>query len=393
MLLSACPDSNRDYTVFETVASTCWATSGGFFDCVSYSIIGLVSLSIWEGVVADWTFDGSGYETTAGGYQLRVVAVFGGLWQGQAWYGSGVAHVTPYCGVPAEAKRLIALWAARNSGRAAVELDESEDIESDPTVHTASRRVFMEQVKPHDVGAYRVSSESSLPLWVEDGCFPVYGMIAGSDGIVTGLLTTDDDTVLQAESFDTLEDAQAWLESVPAPLDAWMLLADDDGMVLYVRPFDGKWLSVGWNVSGSWLWAVSDSPWALFWNSETLMQGSGVDLADCLEQVTDAVYDEGESAAWYSLDPCVFLDDGQGVGWAIISQGSDGWCWVVTSDPEGVDMDAPLSLSDNLSYGSIEEAEDALTSFLSSNECREALSMQGFADAFTRPVGDDAWTL
>ena len=101
--------------------------------------------------MADWMFDGSGYETNAGGYQLKVLPVFGGLWQGQAWYGSGVAHVTPYCGVPAEAKRLIALWAARNSGRAAVELDESEDIESDPTVRAASRTVFMEQSKPHNV--------------------------------------------------------------------------------------------------------------------------------------------------------------------------------------------------------------------------------------------------
>ena len=46
---SACPDSNRDYTVFETVASTGWATSGYVFDCVSYSIIGFVSLSIVGG--------------------------------------------------------------------------------------------------------------------------------------------------------------------------------------------------------------------------------------------------------------------------------------------------------------------------------------------------------
>lgn len=343
--------------------------------------------------MADWSFDGSGYETNAGGYQLKVLPVFGGLWQGQAWYGSGVAHVTPYCGVPAEAKRLIALWAARNSDRAAVELDESEDIVNDPTVRSASRRVFMEQLKPRDVGNYRVSSESSLPLWVEDGCAPVYGMIAESDGTVTALLTGDDDVILQAESFDTVEDAQAWLESVQAPLDAWMLLADDDGTVLYVRPFDDKWLSVGRNVSGSWLWAVSEDPWALFWNTDTLMQGAGVDLADCLEQVTTVVYDEGESATWYALDPCVFLDDGQGVGWAVISQNDDGWCWVVTSDPDNLGEDSPLSLSDNLSYQSLEEAEDALTSFLSSNECREALSMQGFADAFTRPVGDDAWTL
>ena len=349
-------------------------------------------MQIWEGVVADWSFDGSGYETSAGGYQLKVLPVFGGLWQGQAWYGDGVAHVTPYCGVPAEGKRLIALWAARNSGKAAVELDESEDIESDPSIKSASRTVFMEQSKPRDVGAYRVSSESSLPLWVEDGCAPVYGMIAESDGTVTALLTGDDDLILQSESFDTLEDAQAWLEAVQAPSDAWMLLADDDGTVLYVRPFEDKWLSVA-GTGGVWTWAVSESPWALFWNSETLMQGSGVDLADCLEQVTTVVYDEGESAAWYSLDPCVFLDDGQGVGWAVITQDNGAWCWLVTSDPDGVDMDAPLSLSDNLSYGSIEEAEDALTSFLSSNECREALSMQGFADAFTRPVGDDAWTL
>ena len=349
-------------------------------------------MQVWEGVVADWTFDGSGYETSAGGYQLKVVTVFGGLWQGQAWYGSGVAHYTPYCGVPAEAKRLIALWAARNSDKAAVELDESEDIESDPSIKSASRTVFFEQSKPRDVGSYRVSSESSLPLWVEDGCAPVYGMVAESDG-VTALLTTDDDTVLQAESFDTVEDAQAWLEAVSAPSNAWMLIADDDGMVLYVRPFDDKWLSVGKNVSGSWLWAVSENPWALFWNMETIAQGAGVDLADCLQQLTTMVFDDGESASWYSLDPCVFLDDGQGVGWAVISQGSDGWCWVVTSDPDGVDMDAPLSLSDNLSYGSIEEAEDALTAFLASNECREALSMQGFADAFTRPVGEDAWTL
>ncbi len=343
--------------------------------------------------MADWVFDGSGYETNAGGFQLKVVTVFGGLWQGQAWYGSGVAHVTPYCGVPAEAKRLIALWAARNSNKAAVELDESEDIESDPTVRAASRRVFMEQVKPRDVGAYRVSSESSLPLWVEDGCAPVYGMVAENDGSVTALLTSDDEMVLQAESFDSLEDAQAWLESVAAPLDAWVLLADDDGMVLYARPFEDEWLSVGRNVSGSWLWAVSESPWALFWNQETLMQGVGTDLADCLEQLTTAVYDDGESATWYALDPCVFLHDGQGVGWAIISQGEDGWRWMVTSDPDNLDEDSPLSLSDNLSYQSIEEAQDALTAFLSSNECREALSLQGFSDAFTRPVGDDAWTL
>ena len=342
--------------------------------------------------MADWSFDGSGYETTAGGYQLKVVTVFGGLWQGQAWYGSGVAHVTPYCGVPNEAKRLIALWAARNSGKAAVELDESEDIESDPTVRSASRRVFMEQCKPHDVGSYRVSSESSLPLWVEDGCAPVYGMVAGSDGTVTGLLTSDDDTVLQAEVFDTVEDAQAWLESVQAPLDAWVLLADDDGMVLYARPCGDEWLSVGRNVSGSWLWAVSDSPWALFWNQKTLMQGAGVDLGDCLEQLTTAVYDDESGRTWYALDPCVFLDDGQGVGWAIITQ-DDGWRWVVTSDPDSLDEDSPLNLSDNLAYESLEEAQDALNAFLSSSECREALSMQGFADAFTRPVGDDAWTL
>ena len=343
--------------------------------------------------MADWTFDGSGYETNAGGYQLKVVTVFGGLWQGQAWYGSGVAHVTPYCGVPAEAKRLIALWAARNSGRAAVELDESEDIESDPTVRAASRTVFMEQSKPHNVGAYRVSSESSLPLWVEDGCAPVYGMIAESDGTVTALLTSDDDVILQSQEFDSLEDAQAWLESVPAPLDAWMLLADDDGMVLYARPFDGQWLSVGRNTSGSWLWAVSESPWALFWNTDTVMQGAGVDLADCLEQVTTAVYDDESGQTWYCLDPCVFLDDGQGVGWAVISSSEDGWRWTVTSDPDELDEDSPLNLSDNLSYQSLEEAQDALSAFLSSNECREALSMQGFADAFTRPVGDDAWTL
>ena len=342
--------------------------------------------------MADWTFDGSGYETNAGGYQLKVVTVFGGLWQGQAWYGSGVAHVTPYCGVPAEAKRLIALWAARNSDRAAVELDESEDIVSDSSIRAASRTVFFEQTKPHDVGAYRVSSESSLPLWVEDGCAPVYGMVAEDDGTVTALLTSDDDTVLQSQEFDTVEDAQAWLESVEAPADAWMLLADDDGMVLYVRPFEDKWLSVGRNVSGSWLWAVSDDPWALFWNTDTLMQGAGVDLADCLEQVTTVVYDEGESASWYSLDPCVFLDDGQGVGWAVISQ-DDGWRWVVTSDPDDLDEDSPLSLSDNLAYQSLEEAQDALSAFLSSSECREALSLQGFGDAFTRPVGDDAWTL
>lgn len=343
--------------------------------------------------MADWSFDGSGYETSAGGYQLKVLPVFGGLWQGQAWYGDGVAHVTPYCGVPAEAKRLIALWAARNSGKAAVELDESEDIESDPTVHTASRTVFMEQSKPRDVGNYRVSSESSLPLWVEDGCAPVYGMIAESDGSVTALLTGDDDVILQSQEFDSVEDAVAWLESVEAPSDAWMLLADDDGTVLYVRPFDDKWLSVGRNVSGSWLWAVSENPWALFWNQETLMQGVGVDLADCLEQVTTVVYDEGESAVWYSLDPCVFLDDGQGVGWAVISQGDDGWCWLVTSDPDDLDADSPLNLSDNMQYQSLEEAQDALTSFLASSECREALSMQGFGDAFTRPIGDDAWTL
>ena len=318
--------------------------------------------------------------------------MFGGLWQGQAWYGSGVAHYTPYCGVPAEAKRLIALWAARNSGKAAVELDESEDIESDPSIKSASRTVFMEQSKPHDVGAYRVSSESSLPLWVEDGCAPVYGMIAENDGLVTALLTGDD-AVLQSQEFDTVEDAQAWLEAVQAPSDAWMLLADDDGMVLYVRPFEDKWLSVGRNVSGSWLWAVSENPWALFWNTDTLMQGAGVDLADCLEQVTTAVYDDESGQTWYGLDPCVFLDDGQGVGWAIITQDNGAWCWLVTSDPDGVDMDAPLSLSDNMQYQSIEEAEDALTAFLASNECREALSMQGFADAFTRPVGEDAWTL
>jgi hypothetical protein len=172
-----------------------------------------------------------------------------------------------------------------------------------------------------------------------------------------------------------------------------MLLADDDGMVLYVRPFEDKWLSVGKNVPGSWLWAVSDSPWALFWNSDTLMQGSGVDLADCLEQVTTAVYDDGETATWYGLDPCVFLDDGQGVGWAIITQGDGGWLWMVTSDPDNLDEDSPLNLSDNSAYESLEEAQDALTSFLSSAECREALSMQGFADAFTRPVEADAWTL
>lgn len=343
--------------------------------------------------MADWSFDGTGYETSAGGYQLKVVTVFGGLWQGQAWYGSGVAHVTPYCGVPNEAKRLIALWAARNSGKAAVELDESEPIEDDPSVRSASRTVFMEQVKPRDVGAYRVSSESSLPLWVEDGCAPVYGMIAESDGTVTALLTTDDDTVLQSQVFDSLEDAQAWLETVPAPSDAWMLLADDDGMVLYVRPLDGEWLSVGRNVSGAWLWAVAESPWALFWNQETLMQGTGVDLGDCLEQVTTAVYGDESGETWYCLDPCVFLDDGQGVGWAILVQSGDGWRWMVTSDPDNLDEDSPLSLSDNAAYQSLEEAEDALTSFLSSSECREALSMQGFGDAFTRPVGDDAWTL
>lgn len=342
--------------------------------------------------MADWTFDGSGYETTAGGYQLKVLTVFGGLWQGQAWYGSGVAHYTPYCGVPAEAKRLIALWAARNSGKAAVELDESEDIVNDSTIRAASRTVFMEQSKPRDVGAYRVSSESSLPLWVEDGCAPVYGMVAENDGSVTALLTTDDDLILQSESFDSVEDAVAWLETVEAPSDAWMLLADDDGTVLYVRPFEDKWLSVA-ETGGVWTWAVSESPWALFWNGETLMQGSGVDLADCLMQVTTTVYDEGESAAWYSLDPCVFLDDGQGVGWAIISQSGDGWCWLVTSDPDDLDADSPLSLSDNSAYESLEQAEDACNAFLTSNECREALSMQGFADAFTRPVGVDAWTL
>lgn len=342
--------------------------------------------------MADWTFDGSGYETTAGGYQLKVLPVFGGLWQGQAWYGSGVAHVTPYCGVPAEAKRLIALWAARNSDKAAVELDESEDIGNDPSIHAASRTVFMEQTKPHDVGNYRVSSVSSLPLWVEDGCVPVYGMVAENDGTVSALLTVDDG-ILQSENFDTVEDAYDWLESVQAPSDAWMLIADDDGMVLYARPFEDKWLSVGKNLSGSWLWAVSDNPWALFWNKDTVMQGSGVDLADCLEQVTTTVFDEGESASWYSMDPCVFLDDGQGVGWAVISQGDDGWCWVVTSDPDDLDEDSPLNLSDNLQYESIEAAEDALTSFLSSSECREALSMQGFGDAFTRPIGEDAWTL
>ena len=341
--------------------------------------------------MADWSFDGSGYETTAGGYQLKVVTVFGGLWQGQAWYGSGVAHVTPYCGVPNEAKRLIALWAARNSNKAAVELDESEDIESDPTIHAASRRVFMEQSKPRDVGAYRVSSESSLPLWVEDGCAPVYGMVAENDGSVTALLTGDD-VILQSQEFDSLEDAQAWLETVEAPSDAWMLLADDDGTVLYARPFEDKWLSVA-ETGGVWTWAVSDDPWALFWNQKTLMQGAGVDLGDCLEQLTTAVYDGGESATWYSLDPCVFLDDGQGVGWAVISSSEDGWRWVVTSDPDSLDEDSPLNLSDNLSYGSLEEAQDAVNGFLSSSECREALSMQGFADAFTRPVGDDAWTL
>ena len=346
-----------------------------------------------EGVVADWSFDGSGYETNAGGYQLKVLPVFGGLWQGQAWYGDGVAHYTPYCGVPNEAKRLIALWAARNSDKAAVELDESEDIASDPSIRAASRTVFMEQTKPHDVGNYRVSSVSSLPLWVEDGCSPVYGMVAENDGTVTGLLTTDDDVILQSQDFDSLEDACAWLESLPAPSDAWMLLADDDGMVVYARPFEDKWLSVGRNVSGSWLWAVSDNPWALFSNGDTVMQGAGVDFADCLEQVTDAVYGDESGQTWYGLDPCVFLDDGQGVGWAVIAQNEDGWCWVVTSDPDGVDMDAPLNLSDNLSYQSIEEAEDALTAFLSSSECREALSMQGFGDAFTRPIGDDAWTL
>ena len=343
--------------------------------------------------MADWTFDGSGYEMTAGGYQLKVVTVFGGLWQGQAWYGSGVAHVTPYCGVPNEAKRLIALWAARNSGRAAVVLDESEPIESDPTVRAASRLVFMEQTAPHDVGVYRVSSESSLPLWVEDGCAPVYGMVAENDGTVTALLTTDDDEILQAEEFDSLEDAQAWLESVQAPSDAWMLLADDDGMVLYVRPFDGEWLSVGRNVSGPWLWAVSDSPWALFSNLETTMRGTGVDLGDCLQQLTTMVYSDESGQSWYGLDPCVFLDDGQGVGWAIVSQSEDGWCWMVTSDPDTLGEDSPLNLSDNLTYESLEEAEDAVNSFLSSNECREALSLQGFADAFTRPMGVDAWTL
>ena len=342
--------------------------------------------------MADWSFDGSGYETNAGGYQLKVVTVFGGLWQGQAWYGSGVAHYTPYCGVPAEGKRLIALWAARNSGRAAVELDESEPIESDPTVRSASRRVFMEQCKPRDVGNYRVSSESSLPLWVEDGCAPVYGMVAEDDGSVSALLTSDDDTVLQAESFDSLEDAQAWLESVPAPLDAWMLLADDDGTVLYVRPFEDKWLSVA-ETGGVWTWAVGDDPWALFWNNSLLARGTGTDLADCLQQLTTMVYGDETGQSWYCLDPCVFLDDGQGVGWAIISQGEDGFRWLVTSDPDNLDEDSPLSLSDNLSYQSLEEAQDALTSFLSSNECREALSMQGFVDAFTRPVGDDAWTL
>lgn len=342
--------------------------------------------------MADWSFDGSGYETNAGGYQLKVLPVFGGLWQGQAWYGDGVAHYTPYCGVPNEAKRLIALWAARNSDKAAVELDESEDIETDPTIHAASRTMFMEQTKPHDVGNYRVSSVSSLPLWVEDGCSPVYGMVAENDGSVTALLTADDG-ILQSENFDTVDDAYDWLESVEAPADAWMLIADDDGMVVYARPYQDKWLSVGRNVSGSWLWAVSESPWALFSNMETIAQGAGVDLADCLEQVTTAMYGDVELMTWYSTDPCVFLNDGQGVGWAVISQGDDGWCWVVTSDPDGVDMDAPLSLSDNLSYGSIEEAEDALTAFLSSSECREALSMQGFGDAFTRPVGVEAWTL
>ena len=342
--------------------------------------------------MADWTFDGSGYETNAGGYQLKVLPVFGGLWQGQAWYGSGVAHYTPYCGVPAEAKRLIALWAARNSGKAAVELDESEDIESDPSIKSASRTVFMEQSKPRDVGNYRVSSESSLPLWVEDGCAPVYGMIAESDGTVTALLTGDDDVILQSQVFDTVEDAQAWLESAQAPSNAWMLLADDDGTVLYARPFDGKWLSVA-ETGGVWTWAVSDDPWALFWNNSLLARGTGTDLADCLQQLTTVVYDEGESASWYSLDPCVFLDDGQGVGWAIITQNGDGWCWMVTSDPDNLDEDSPLSLSDNSAYESLEEAQDALTSFLSSSECREALSMQGFGDAFTRPIGDDAWTL
>lgn len=89
----------------------------------------------------------------------------------------------------------------------------------------------------------------------------------------------------------------------------------------------------------------------------------------------------------------MFLDDGQGVGWAVVSQNDEGWCWVVTSDPDDLDEDSPLSLSDNLAYESLEEAQDALTSFLSSSECREALSLQGFGDAFTRPVGDDAWTL
>ena len=347
-------------------------------------------MQVWEGVVADWTFDGSGYGTSAGGYQLKVVTVFGGLWQGQAWYGSGVAHVTPYCGVPAEAKRLIALWAARNSGRAAVELDESEDIVNDSTIRAASRRVFMEQSKPHDVGAYRVSSESSLPLWVEDGCAPVYGMVAESDGSVTALLTGDD-AVLQSQEFDSVGDAVAWLESVEAPLDAWMLLADDDGTVLYVRPFEDKWLSVA-ETGGVWTWAVSESPWALFWNTDTVMQGTGVDLGDCLMQLTTMVYGEESGETWYAMDPCVFLDDGQGVGWAVISQ-DDGWRWVVTSDPDDLDEDSPLSLSDNLAYQSLEEAQDALSAFLSSSECREALSLQGFGDAFTRPVGDDAWTL